>query len=870
MSTTLRFRDFDIHPEKRRLFVRGREALIGARAYDLLIALHDRKDRVVSKHELFDVVWPKVVVEDNNLPVHIHALRKLLGPTAISTVPGRGYRFTAEGTDDPGAGGRTAGSNIHKADEPKSPEGPESGGPGNLPGLEPEIFGRGEDIASVGRLLSEERLVTISGAGGIGKTRLAQAVAHVVRDRYPHGVWMIELAWAKDAELLISLVAQVLHVTLAGAKEPVEELADALRSQKVLIVLDNCEHLLDAVGLIAIRLLTRAPFVTLLVTSQELLRVGGEHVYKLAPLAVPANRELKHAGEFGSVRLFAARAAALDRGFKLDRNNVGTVVDICASLDGIALAIELAAARVPMLGVFGIQDRLSERFRVLTGGDRVSLKRHQTLRAALDWSHHLLSEEEQKVFRRLGLFSGGFVVEGAQLVAADDELDGWAVLDHLSGLVDKSLVLVDSGERPRYRLLESSRAYAMERLAEAGETDALLRRHAQATADLCVQATRQRNMAWLWDEMNNVRAAYRWAIMSAGDPLLAVSFATHSAMTLAVHGLVSEALQRLIEVEPLVNDTVPARLAAQYWQWLGRCGIEGRLPTSRCVAVLRRAEAMFRAQGNGRHLHGCLRMCAEAWLASGDLEAAKAALEQAEQMEGPAWPVADRMRRTRIQALLLAASGEAERAVELCSWALELAEAAGLERYVHILMADLAAMQLSMGRAADSAEQFKALADLTRNGRSQGLTHAQALAGLIAALVAQKLFGEASDLCVEAVPLLRRSGIFVAYSDIFSWLLAGKGELQLAARLAGAADQFLVASETARNAVKLRARAEVEKLLEAKSSPARTHLSLAEGATSSEEELAQIVAAAAKAAWTTTETSKSRSRRHTRVMTRPR
>ena len=841
MADTLRFEGFELHPGERQLDVAGQPARLGARAFDLLIALVERRDRVVDKHELLDLVWPKLVVEEGNLQVHVHALRKLLGPGAITTVPGRGYRFTARPAY---SGAVPPRSGTARPSGARGAQGPAVTGDfaaGNLPAFLPELYGRAGDVQAICALLHTERLVTISGAGGIGKTRLAQSVAHEVRGRYADGTWMVELAWVHDEGQLVAHIAQAMGLTLSGSQPGIEQLTETLGSRELLLVMDNCEHLLDAVGALALRLLQGAPSVRSLVTSQELLRVGGEQVYRLAPLAVPVSRHLQTALDYGAVRLFVERARALDRRFELDATNVDAVVDICSALDGIALAIELAAARVPMLGVFGILDRLSERLRVLTGGSRVSLRRHQTLRAALDWSHSLLDDDEKKVFRRLGLFSGGFFVEGAQAVGGDEQLDEWAVLDLLSALVDKSLVMVEGDAPPRYRLLETSRAYAMERLAEAGETDAWMRRHAQATLSLCERAVRERDSEWIWSEMNNIRAAYDWAIGSGGDDLIAVSLACLPAMVMSVRGLVAESLNRLLQVEPLVQGDLPPSLAAQYWQWLGRIGIEGRLPTSRCIDALRRAESMFRSQGNLRHVHACLRMQAEAMVSQDDLAGAAQALRCAESQESATTPVADRLRRMRVHGLLHAAAGRHEESLTAFGLAHGMARAAGIARYELILMADMAHVYLRMGRALQATEQFRSLCETAQRTGSQGLTLAHAQAGLTAALLMQPQVAQATEVAIGAVGLLRRCGLLVAYCDLYAWLMACRGQAQVAAQLIGASDEFHRYSETSRNAVKRHARQEALRLLQEQLPPDALQPWLSQGAASGEDTVARLL-----------------------------
>jgi predicted ATPase len=833
------YRDFELRPDERRLLVKGEPVQVGARAFDLLVALEERSDRVVTKNELLDLVWPNLVVEENNLQVQISALRKLLGPRAITTIPGRGYRFTAEpavplpaaplrggAADDEGEG---AGSHLPG---------------GNLPDHVPPLYGRDPAVDAVRALLQSGRLVTITGSSGIGKTRLAMKVAHQLRGAYPGGVWMVELASLSDGAQVAPAVAQLLDVRLAGRRSPVEELAAALRNQSLVLLLDNCEHLVEPVSRLAFQLLAGAPEVRMLATSQELLRINEERVYKLPPLAVPAEDDRSEPTSFGAVKLFLERVQALDRNFALDARNTPAVVDICRQLDGIPLAIELAAARVPGLGAQALQQRLGERFRLLTGGARVSLRRHQTLRAALDWSHGLLGEDERKVFRRLAVFNDGFSVEAAQLVCPDAELDEWAVLDLLNALVDKSLVLVDASARPRYRFLESTRAYAMEKLAEAGETNAWLRRHAESMRRVCELGARQRDIDWMWAEVNNVRVAYAWAIGPGGNDELAVALATLSAMVLAVSGLAHEAMQRLLEVEPKVAECASPDLAARFWQWLGRGGVEGRLPASRCLDALARAEEMFRELGNGRHVHACLRMRAESMVESEDLAGALDALRQAEGMEDQAWPLADRMRRLRVHGMLDAASGRYEESLGRFERVLQWAQMRGVLRYELILMADIARVHLDRGDFAEAAAQFAQLAEKAKVHHAQGLTRSQAVAGLVAALVGAGRIAEAASAATEGVPLLRRCGIFLAWCDIHAWLLARMEQYLAAARLLGAADEFHRTSEMARDSARRLARAEVMKALTASFSGARVRDWMQEGASWDEGSIATVLESA--------------------------
>ncbi|MDP1901790.1 MAG: winged helix-turn-helix domain-containing protein [Rubrivivax sp.] len=462
-----------LRPATRQLLIAGQPAALGSRAFDLLLALVERRDRVVGKNELLDLVWPGLVVEENNLQVHVSALRKLLGPQAITTVPGRGYQFSLVETDPP----TPAWAAVVSAVEPGATAAAAAAASVALPPL----FGRAADLRALRALLATHRLVCVVGAGGVGKTALVRTLAQALQGEYRDGVCTIDLAPLTDAAHLLPALAGALHLSL-GAGPGLAALAASLQARQLLLVLDNCEHLQRPVAELAAALLAQAPQLRLLATSQEPLRLSCEQVYRLATLALPAAgaaSTLEQARDAGALQLFEERARAADQHFALNATNVAAAVDICRQLDGIALAIELAAARVPLLGVEGLRLRLGERLRLLTGGARDLPPRHRTLRAALEWSHDLLTPPQQVVYRRLGVMAGSFGLEAAQQVAAAAEIDEWDVLDALGALVDKSMVTAEIGPagEPRFRLLETVRQHALEQLAGAGEDAALRERH---------------------------------------------------------------------------------------------------------------------------------------------------------------------------------------------------------------------------------------------------------------------------------------------------------------------------------------------------------------------------------------------------------
>lgn len=382
----------------------------------------------------------------------------------------------------------------------------------------PTLFGRQEDLQRLLSLLASHRLVTVAGSAGIGKTRLAQAATDACAKSIGDGVWWVDLAPMTDSMLLPNALAVATGLNMEGG-DALNTLLVALREKSPLVVLDNAEHLLDGVASFVTRLLREVPGVRFLVTSQEPLHIGDECVLRLEPLSLPSGDDPERIADSGAVALFVARAQAADRRFELRANNRAVVAEICRRLDGIPLAIELAAARVPLLGVEGLRDKLDQRFYVLTAGRRSSLRRHQTLRAALEWSHQLLAPAQQVVLRRLGVFTGGFTLEAAQQVAEDDQgIDRWDVLEHLGALVEKSLVVAEGDAVPRYRMLETTRLFALERLIESGESDDVRGRHRDHYLALAEECERvmlfdetRRHLARLDIERDNLFLALAWA-----------------------------------------------------------------------------------------------------------------------------------------------------------------------------------------------------------------------------------------------------------------------------------------------------------------------------------------------------------------------
>jgi predicted ATPase/DNA-binding CsgD family transcriptional regulator len=397
----------------------------------------------------------------------------------------------------------------------------ESSVPNNLPHQLTTFIGRQRDLEMAKRLLSTTSLVTLTGAGGSGKTRLALQIATNLLDEYPDGVWVAELAPVSDAALLPHALAEAAGIREQAGHPLLTTLVTTLRSRDTLLVFDNCEHLIAACAQLIDLLLRSCPKLQILATSREALSIAGEGVWPVPPLAVPEVHPVPALDELArteSVRLFLERARAARPDFELTSQNAATVVQICRRLDGLPLAIELAAVRVKMLPLAQILARLDDRFRLLRHGNRAAVARHQTLRAVMDWSYNLLPEREQRLLRRLSAFPGGWTLESAAEVCGGSGIESAEVFDLLSLLHDKSLIVAETQELDvRFRLLETVRQYSWDKLVETGEDQTVLARHFEWVSGLAVQARTALwsadEAAWLRrlsNEQDNIRAALTW------------------------------------------------------------------------------------------------------------------------------------------------------------------------------------------------------------------------------------------------------------------------------------------------------------------------------------------------------------------------
>ncbi len=511
------FGEFELAPAARGLWRSGDPVKLGSRALDILIALASRPGEVLSQDELVRIVWRGAHIDETALRVGISTLRKALGDDGgryVATVPGRGYCFVRE------VAATKAGPSSEATADRRPLE------PRQLPAQVARVVGRDEVLEALVQEVARRRLLSLVGVGGIGKTTVALAVAARLQGEF-EVVAFVDLTTIEDGSQMSAGVAAALGLNLRPQQNPIEEIATAVKGRRVLLVLDNCEHLVDLVAAFVEDLLGRGEGVTILATTRELLRAAGEWVHQLAPLESPpisAALSAREARGYSAVAMFEDRAALALGGYELNDSEAPYVAGICRRLDGIALAIELAASRLASLGVQGLARSLDDSFGILTRGRRTALPRHQTLRATFDWSHQLLSPEDKMTLRRLSVFSGAFSLDDAEAVVGRDRRLA-DVGDCLASLVDKSLVAASpSGRALRFSLLETTRAYALEKLSEAGEANLCRQRHAELMRAAFDRARADWDSGlvgeWLQaysGQLGNIRGALDWAFSSEGD-----------------------------------------------------------------------------------------------------------------------------------------------------------------------------------------------------------------------------------------------------------------------------------------------------------------------------------------------------------------
>lgn len=492
--------------------------------------------------------------------------------------------------------------------------------PNNLPRAVSTFVGRDEDLAEVRSLLQSASVVTLVGTGGVGKTRLATQIASQLLPDFPDGVWYVELAPIVDASLVASSVLAILGVTQIPADDPLATLTGTLQRQRVLLVLDNCEHVIEEAARVASAIQRTCAGVKIVATSREALTISGEHVYRLPSLGVPPADEhltVAQARTYASIALFEERASAAQATFRLTAENARVVGNICRRLDGIALAIELAAPRIKMLTVEQLAQRLDERFNILTGGDRAALPRQRTMRALIDWSYDLLSDHEKMLFRRIGVFAGGFTLDAASEVCTDEAIPTWDAFDLLCALFEKSLIATElEGTQQRYRMLESMRQYARERLLSSDDAPSLFARYVDYFSAVSERAYEEFDRApapnWLQimqPDLDNFRVALTWALTEKNDVVLGAAMAGAVAPIFLRLSLLAEGI-RWCEAALAPDVELPFSVEARLQYILSMlCNNSGLFNKARCA--VKRAVELYRQTDDSRALTRALSQLAQ-------------------------------------------------------------------------------------------------------------------------------------------------------------------------------------------------------------------------------------------------------------------
>ncbi|MFT3821623.1 MAG: tetratricopeptide repeat protein [Rubrivivax sp.] len=750
----LRFGHFELHPGERVLRVRGAPVAVGSRAFDVLVALAQRHERLVTKQELLDLVWPGLVVEEHNVATQISTLRKLLGAGAIATLPGYGYRLTALRDAAPNA--------AAPAPAPRH----------NLPVERTRFIGRAAALADLARRLPATRLLTLTGIGGCGKTRLALQLARRQQAAFAGGAWFVDLAPLTDGGRVAAACATALGLHEEGAAPLAERLRDHLAARPALLVLDNCEHVIDGAAALVEALLAGVapaadaqPQTTIVATSREGLGVAGEQIYPVRSLSLPEAADLPAVQAAESVRVFVDRAQLAQPDFELDAANAPAVAEICRRLDGIALAIELAAARVTMLPPAEIAARLDQRFRLLTGGSK-ALPRHQTLHAAMQWSDELLAPAEQRLLRQMSVFADGWTLAAAAEVA--QTADEYEALARLTALHDKSLIVVDRerssavdraqpGGRPRYRMLETVRQYALERLHACGEGAAARDRHAAhfialaEEADAHVRGPEQD----LWmgrfkQEQENLVAALTWCCDGQLDPQMGLRLAAATGYYWGWNSVeLGDRLTRAVLAHDRTAAATPAREGAL--RALARIS-EFRGRYDEALGFAQQALAVARQLGAPSHLAWALNAVGSA----------------------------------------LGSVGRFEPALQAKREALDLARRLDDGMLCFTLLNNIATHQHRAGQLDEAERGYREALGLAR-AHAGRVGNVVVLDNLIRLLVARGALDEAWQLALECLPLAGAEKVSVDLLEATVGLASRGGEHAVAARFWGAAHRQLLA-----------------------------------------------------------------------------
>lgn len=803
----------------RRVVLNGAQVPVAGRAFDVMLALYERRERVVGKNELLDIVWPDQAVDEANIHVQVSMLRKVLGRAVIATVPGRGYQWTWHDTA-PDTALRTAHPSCALSAREEAVT--HANYDNNLPPLAPALIGRDDDIKSVAAMLTTHRWIALLGTGGIGKTRLALAVLQRVTSlrndaasAFEQGVWWIDLSDVSSATQLPEIVARGMNIAVGSGASAETNLLHALARRRALLVMDNCERWVAAVTAFLPKLLAHAPHVRVLCTSQQTFDHPSVRAVKVQPLYVAADTALPEViRQCGAMQLLLARATRVDRRFTLPDEDVLDALALCRELDGIPLALEMAAARLPLWGAKKLRERLGDRIKSYKLTHQAMAPRQHSLQATLAWSYGLLNTAERDFLNMLALYQNGFPLDAiadddAAGDAADDAADDGRDGERLLGsLIDKSMVHVVSDPRLRYRLLESTRLHAQACLTVSGALPEATRAHLNAMKRVASRAHRDwRVMSepeWMelyWPDYLNLDAAF--AAAHASDDAAGIAVIGEMLFELEeVRGVLSRHVRERTRIAYAMAERASGLTRASLLN-VAANGIHVADPIAPRQNVAAERLQAWREVGDAQQIYAALvRYALECAMAS-NLVAARNAIAEFSAIKSVDFPLRIRMFAARLHIAVIAYVGDDPSLIEHNKKLLRLTELWGAKRRTAITRLQLADCLLLAGEvsaAVTAGEQ--AVAELEAIGQMTLLQIA--LTNLCSAFAFDGQIERAQSAAKRAFALASSGNPHVLYPDAFALVAAVSGHLEIAARLIGAGDAWYCSIAVSREPVEAR------------------------------------------------------------------